>query len=413
MSRTRVVALLGVLAVAPLAACELPRPKVKGVPTDGVTQACPSSDCTQIPLQCRTWISIRVVDPARPLEPYISICDEVPLNKNKDLCSIGVTEIVPKPGADPIPAIELEVQVALFPEHMVSRDPDTGEDLCPTAQYDATSGFPVESGLIPALGGRAFYSPGDEIVSVPLGCTNLELVNDPVCTNTTSVRVLATVDDFDTRTSVVPFEANRLALAVGEPQFDGVAHVLRPPPQDALLRTVTIPPAWARDLDHLFSTYSCLTVLEDVPQSSTTVTCQPASTTKSEYSFPSTGAPPGIRMTKSTLDQILGAVGQLPFPARGITIGLVLDRDGRPLANQTVSASPGTTIRYLSADRMSAGGTRTSASGVFVATDAPFPTVFSATNGIPPETPTGIGGQIEGKVSVVILRFNGPVIGGS
>lgn len=400
---------LAVVALALVTGCDPPSPSLHIRLTDGATQPCPSVDCTLVPLACPTWISIRILDPADPSAPFLSQCQEVPLNRKKDLCSIASVDLAV---TEPLPLQDLEVQVALYPESMITTDPESGADVCPSnIQYDAVNGFPIEIGQTPALGGRAYYRPGDDTVTVTLGCTDLDLVNDPVCVGTSTVNVAATVDDFDTRTSVVPFEANRLSVSVGEPQFVASQYVLDPQDLSQLDRTVTIPPAWGADVDRVFSAYACLAVLETAAQSTTTVTCQPASPSKPMYEFPTTGAPPGVRMVKATLDQILRAVPLSQFPPEGLTVGLVLDRDGKPLANQAVSATGGT-VQYLSSDRNSVVGTMTSASGVFVSLDAPFGTVFSTTSGLPPETPTGIGGRIENKVTIVILRFTGPVVGG-
>ncbi len=385
-----------------LAACDVPSPALRFRLADGDVQSCGTAKCGEIGVACEMWMNVRIVDPEAPASPYLSQCQPVPRNSRRDLCAIARVDLEPVP----VPVRNLEVQVALYPADMIQFDAETNEPLCPTdVRYDAVNGFPVSSvGETPAIGGRAFYRPGDEEVIVTLGCTNLELLNAETCTGTSNVRVTATVDDFDTHTSVVPFEANRLSVAVGDPKFESGVYVLNPGDLEELDQRATFPPAWGGDLDTQLDGYACLAVLDATPQSTSTVTCQQASITKSNYEFT------GVRIVKATLDQIITALGT-PFPAQGITVGLVLDRNGNPLAGQAVNA-PGATVRYLSSDRSSIAGTTTSASGVFVSTDAMFGTVFSTTSGVPPQTRTGIGGRIEGKVTVVVLRFAEPVVGG-
>jgi hypothetical protein len=307
---------------------------------------------------------------------------------------------------------DLEVQVALYPESMITTDPMTGADVCPSdTQYDAVNGFPIESEVSPAAGGRAFYRPGDETIFVTLGCTNLEAVNDAACVGVANVHVAASIDNFDTGLTVDPAQADHLSVGVGEPRSFGGTYVLNPGDITPLDRTVNFPPAWGTDVDHLFNTYACLSVLDDAAMSTTAVTCRAAAVTDGEIEF--TGKPAGARLTKPSLDQILSALS-LTFPSQGLTIGVVLDRNGDPLAGQVVSA-PGATVQYLSSDRKSIVGTSTSGGvlgGVFVSTDAPFGTLFTTSIPTPSSIATAIGGRIEGKVTLAILRLRDPVVGG-
>jgi len=398
------VLLLGLLA------CNTPPPSLRIRLNDGVTQACPSLSCADVPLACKTWISIRIIDPADPSAPFLSQCQEIPRNRNRDLCSVASVDLEPIA----LPVKDLEVQVALYPESMITTDPLTGDDVCPSdTQYDAVDGFPVENAVTPALGGRTYYRPGDEVVTVTLGCTNLEVVNDVSCVGLATVRVSATVEDFDRAASVTEFEANRLSVGVGEPRSENTTYVLNPGDVTALGRTVSAPPAWAIDVEQLFTSTACLSVLDDTPQSTTAVTCKTVNVVDDMIEF--TGDPPGVRLTKASLDQILRALSLTQFPAQGLTIGIVLDRNGVPLATQVVAA-PGATVLYLSSDRNSVVGSSTSGGplgGVFVSLDAPFGTVFSTSGGTPIQTPDALGGRIENKVTIVVLKFTAPVIGGT
>jgi len=61
------------------------------------------------------------------------------------------------------------------------------------------------------------------------------------------------------------------------------------------------------------------------------------------------------------------------------------------------------TVKYLSANRLSVGGTVTSQGGIFLSQDAPFGTTFTTTQaGL---TATAVGGLIDGKVTIVVLQL--------
>jgi hypothetical protein len=59
-------------------------------------------------------------------------------------------------------------------------------------------------------------------------------------------------------------------------------------------------------------------------------------------------------------------------------------------------------VRYLTGQNM-LSATSTSSTGIFVAPDAPFGTMFS-TSGPGRPTVTGIGGNVAGKITVVVLQ---------
>lgn len=399
---------LAILLVA-LVACETPVPSLRIRLTEGPSQSCGTTSCSEVPLACKTWLSIRIIDPADPMAPFLSQCQPLSQTGDRDLCSVARVDLDPTP----LPITDLEVQIALYPESMITKDPVTNEDICPSStEYDAVNGFPIESEMAPALGGRAYYRPGDEIVTVTLGCTNLELVNDPTCVGLSTVHVSATVEDFDLTASVTEFEADRLSVGVGEPRSQNTVFVLNPGDVTALRRAVRAPPSWATDVP-LFTSTACLTVLDDAPQSTTAVTCTAASVVDDIVEF--AGDPTGVRLTKTSLDRILQALSLSQVPMQGMTIGIVLDRNGVPLPNQVVAAA-GSTVLYLSSDRSSVAGSSTSGGplgGVFISLDAPFGTTFSTSGGTPNQTPAALGGRIENKVTIVVLKFSAPIVGGT
>lgn len=387
-----------------IAACDPPTPLLR-IRLDDGAGLCPSTDCAMVPMTCRTWISIRVVDPGDPTAPYLSQCEEVPQDRKKDMCALASVELETKK----LPLQTLEVQVALFPEDMVGTDPMTGEPICPAnTKYDATTGFPVASGETPAVGGRSFYRPGDEKIVVNLGCTDLESIAS--CGSMGAVTTTAQVIEFDSlQTSIAP-----ISVSVGEPVPSDSMWVLSPFQLDPLAPAPG--QSWTGTRDHPFQSWACLTVIDDAPQSTTSVVCRAAVAADTVVSWPNPADPvvakrasPGVRLSKAALDQMLAALALPAFPTNGLTIGLVLDQNGIPVENQTVSAVPpipGTpvTIQYFDDFRTSVGATRTSMSGAWVSTDAPFGTTFSASNGM--GFPVArIGGAIIGKVTIVVLQY--------
>ncbi|CAN5703920.1 hypothetical protein BH11MYX3_BH11MYX3_20010 [soil metagenome] len=370
---------------------------------------CPSADCMAVSMTCRTYMGIRIIDPAEPLTPYLTQCDEVPPNNKKDLCSIGGINLKEQS----LPLRDLEVQVALFPESMITRD-ENGDPVCPAdTKYDASSGFPVASDVTPAVGGRTFYHPGDDKITVPLGCTNLELIQG--CGGVGTVPVTAQVNDFD---SGVTF-TGEISVSVGQPIISdpfyvlgsSQLHVLEPVPGQR----------WMGSIDQAFPSFACLAVLDDAPQSTTSVVCRRSMASDLSLSWP---RPPidqdpdddyhvgsGVRLSKAALDQMLAALSLSSFPTHGLTIGIVLDKNGNAVANQVVASTDGT-IDYLSGDRTAVGGTKTSISGVFASLDAPFGTVFTATGGTPARAHSRVGGNIDGKITIVVLQFTTGGIGG-
>ena len=393
-------ALLAVVVAA--AACNNPPLKLVYQVADGASQSCGGSSCSDVKMECDAVLSIRVVDPSRPTVPYISVCEPLARNRNHDLCTLASVDL---PTDTELPKQTLEVQVLVWPRSEVI-DPATGEiDCTQTAiRFDATNGFPIDQIPTPALGGHAYFHPGDEQTVVTLGCTDLDALNDPVCIGASTVAVTATVDDFDTHVSVsgtvsgIPGLADRLNVSVGEPRLNptGTSYVLNPADARGLDLLVPNPtPTWGANVDLMFQQHICLEVLEDGPQATTAVACDPVETPPFDIR--------GIRLSKATLQQVLTTLGMTTFPDQGMTIGIVLDDLDNPSAGSVVTPTSGT-IQYLSADRMALVSGTTSASGVFVSVDAPFGTDFTAVGPLG-QTVKKPGGLIDGKVTVVVLQY--------
>lgn len=402
------IRLTAVLVALATTACGTPVPRINLDMSNGSEQSCGGS-CSDVDLPCDAVMSIRIVDPDDPYNPdkrYLDQCVRVLPDKAYDACSLHTVNL----DQTALPVQDLEVQIAVFAGAALAVDPENGDPVCPDVMYSAANGFPVQYGAVPALGGRAYYHPGDEIVRVVLGCTDQSAMNAGVaCNNPKNSVLTATVTDFETRVPVLGGPggvADLLTVSIGEPHsFDG-GFVLNP--------TDAIPlrldgeeefPKWSAANAQTFTKYACVQVREDVPQSVATLRCLRAGDP----------LPPleGIRLQKSRLQTILGTLGVSPseFPSEGLTIGIVVDAQFNGVENYVVAAMPATagavggTVTYLSGGP-GAPIDMTSKNGIFVSRDAPFGTIFSA-RGQTQMTPA-VGGLVAGKVTFVVIS---PMIG--
>ncbi|HEX7835977.1 MAG TPA: hypothetical protein VF469_00875 [Kofleriaceae bacterium] len=385
---------LALLALG-VTACGTPAPQLLLGLAGPPTQACPSTDCEKVPLPCDAVMSIRIVDPSNPGHEYLKQCTKVPPDIGYDTCSLRSVDL----DQAPIPVREVEVQVAVFPLSDLPRN-GSGDPVCPSDIQYSADGFPVEQAPSPALGGHAYYHPGDSSVKVTLGCTNISPLHAGAsCGGSATGSTTATVDDFDTRLSVTGGAtgvANDLWVSVGEPHILDGNDVLTPLDTVALRLQGGDPPTWSAGVSPKFSRFACVEVLEDVPETTASLRCVPATRQ-------ATGQAPdlkGMWISTSTLNGILRSLptsgGRVEFPKAGITIGIVLD----PLFNGAAGYTISPQVTYWS-PTAGMGGSATSSNGVFVSMDQPFGTVFSATG--PSATVPAIGGRVAGKVTLVVL----------
>lgn len=397
------IRVLGMAAIAALGGCDTPDLKVIYRVADGAFgQSCGTSECADIQMLCDSVLHVRVLSPADPTVPHISICQDVAPNADRDLCAIARIDLPRKT----LPREVLEVQVTVWPRDAVV-DPDTGELDCARVpvEFDATRGFPISG---PAFGGRAFYYPDDTETVVTLGCTDVQSINAPTCSGVNNVEVKATVLDFENLpVSVSSQIGDRLTVLIGEPQPVGDGFVLNS--GDAahsapLNRTAISPvPAWGDGVDLQLASSACIQVSEDGAQTTTALKCRSAMVTDRSLNVS------GVRLAKATLDQILAALSLAQFPDAGLTVGIVVDQAGNPVAGASVATTAGG-VQYLNATRTGLIASATSASGIFVSQDAPYGTTFSTF--VAPESATVLAGRVTGKVTIAVLQF-GSVVGGS
>jgi len=404
MSRIAMALGLGLAA----AGCNTPTPSLRLSLAGPPSQACPDVDCAKVSMRCPAVMSIRIFDPADPSAPPLHQCVYVAPNLHYDMCTLARVGLA----SDPIPVRDMEVQIALYPKTIIPIDAND-ELQCPTnVEYSAATGFPVEQAPAPAMGGHAFYHPGDEFVDVTLGCTDLDAINQS-CDVDTQVTVTATVDEFDSRFPVTASSttAAGLRVSVGEPRSQGSAFVLNP--GDAYdLAPADVEPGggatatWVADIQNLeLNKFVCVEVLEEDAQTPAVLQCRPAT-----MSQPLNLA--GVWISRATVASILQSISSDPwpmFPSEGLTVGLVIDEGLNPASGIVVTSSAdhpdslGTpsTVKYLAKDG-ALGGNATSPLGMFVSRDAPFGTQFSV-GGPGRQTVVGYGGLVAGKLTVVIL----------
>ena len=378
-----------------LGACEKPDPKLVYAISDDPAQSCGSTSCAGVPVPCQAVISIRMFEPGRENFPVVTICEDLPQNRNKDLCAISSIDLGDKPIK--LPDETLEVQMVIWPRDQVLTD---GELDCAKHEvtFDAVYGFPVAQTPSPAIGGRTFYHPGDGEIKVTLGCTNLDDLNS--CELSTEIDVSASVDNFDNIGVLVSLlDAGSLDVRVGEPKLEGASNVYELRNVDTRLLGLSVVgtvPIWRASILLGFNDIACIQVDEDAAGATAAVRCR-------DDNVPPSGNTLDLRGTwlkKPTLDQILLALGLgTQFPPDGLTVGIVVDNLFNPVQGAFVSA-PGANVRYLSQDRTTtttSGGT--SNNGIFISQDAPFTTKFSV-----PGSAEEVGGQIQGKVTVVVIQ---------
>jgi hypothetical protein len=375
-----------------LVACQTPGAKIVYEISNDSDQSCGTSSCSDVGIPCDAVVSIRILRPEDPAAPLVTICEPLPKNAHNDLCALSSIDLAAAPLE--LPKETLEVQMLIWPRDRVEIE-GTGTFDCAKNEvlFDAR-GLPLSQAPGPAIGGHAYYHPGDEEVHVMLGCTDLDELRS--CNTNTTVEVTSTIQSFENIGVFLP--DTNLNVAVGEPALRGTGSVWSLESQDLVPLAATAGPVtiWAgtAQRDNLVER-ACTQVLEDTAQATATVQC-------TDDGIPPdnelTINLPGTVLPKASLDQILTALGLLAFPENGMTIGIVVDGVGNPIQGLSVSAPGVGTIKYLDEFRTGFGGTATSKSGVFVSTDAEFPTKFSV-----PGSPEYVGGQIKEKVTIVVI----------
>ncbi len=365
-------------------------------------------------MHCGATLSVRIVnadtlgsdaalgsDAGTSATLYGDYCQAI--EPSDDLCALGDVQLT----FDNIPTRTMQVQVAVWPP-----PPEGQEPTCPTDVFDLR-GIPIDKAPQPAFGGVAFLEAGkDEVAEVMLACRDPQLVDEPECLRTNKVTVR--LDDMQNLVPVRIEDAPSLSVAVGEPRQDTTKEppewVITPTDtyQMALSQPTSIPPLWNRDNVPAFTQHACVLVAQDLPQPSTAVSCTNDLTLENDGRLDLSG----LMLPESLLDQLLSAANIAALPSEGIVVGRVVDSVGAPLAGVTVKPNPDNNVNilYVDASRTSVSPLGpTSADGFFLSRDAPFDTVWEATD-TDGRVQAGDfrAGLVSGKVSVVVIKMTEP-----
>jgi hypothetical protein len=247
---------------------------------------------------------------------------------------------------------------------------------------------------------------------VQLGCSDPGLLDTDVCRDENALDVTAAVLDFDQQVSVDNDEADGILVRVGQPQPVGPNWVFDIANTFELPRVESMPPPptpeWAgNNVDVALTDYACIQALELKGSSVASLNCRTLTAP-----VPSTLDLIGFRVNGNTLDDVLTALGLTDLPNGGLVLGIVENiQTGLPAAGATVHDSAGSTVEYLSADRMSFGGSATSLNGIFVSNDAAFEVAGSANHWIATaptliQTNDPVGGLVNFRLSIVVIQMN-------
>ncbi|HTR51344.1 MAG TPA: hypothetical protein VMJ10_11600 [Kofleriaceae bacterium] len=408
------------LVLAAVAACSDPPPLIIDYALASQINACQASSgsgfatsCSEVALPCDTYLLLNIIDPSNPDMPVYTTCK--PVTGRKDLCSIAGVDLGMADGSKvELPDQNLQVQIAIYATSELATD-DQGNPQCPSPPTFDDHGMVEAGNPMPAIGGAADYHPGDAKTVVTLGCSSQFRLD--ACSGMNEVAVTASAIDLDTDLAVSSAIADNLVLSVGEPTPpQGAAmdeYALSPGSSTPLARnTSSQVPSWGADVATAFQKFACVEVLdESSPPFTPVLTCQTAAPSVTMLDFTA------VRVSGVTLTEVLAAAhpGLGGVPATGITVGVVVDYTGTPVTNATVSVASSDeavepTVQYLSADGSTLGMPNTgstSINGIFVV-NAPFGSVLTAHSAsltLPSESGTALGGDVDGKVTAVVLQF--------
>jgi hypothetical protein len=398
---------IAIAAVVVLAACDSDTLRIAFQISAGPVQACPSAavpaapTCGDVPMLCDAVLDIRIRRPADPPEKYTGLCEAVPRGGKPDLCAIEQINLPVRQ----LPKDTLEVQVMIWPRDAVKADPISGELDCREIYGQRVSigfgvhGFPEEVVPSPALGGRAYYQPGDSQTVVTLGCSDLAVVNRPSCSG--RIEIQAGVNQFDAPLAPVMSPAG-LLVSIGEPHYTAN----RDEHEWSSIRSLDLlaapePPTWVGALDTLDIEDSlCVEVIGTSGANTAVLRCARIDAGARKIDLLGTFVP------MRRLVEIVESLSLSEIPPQGLTIGVLLDEQGRPAAGYSVRTSPDTMVQYLNLSGQVDPGLVTTANGLFVSQDAPYGADFRAYQGLTERTgKPGVGGRVNGKVTVVVLQL--------
>jgi hypothetical protein len=387
--------------------------------TESIESGCSSEFCEDYAMSCGAMVSIRLTDPdtgaqlERATGEPLALCVEAPVSET--ICSLS--ELNADLQLFGMPARTVRFEVALWNgDDLLSAGLPPGS--CPTPgrfELFDVQGRPKDYSPQPAFAGAAYFRAGEQAeVTVPLACPNPQRLNVDTCAANLPTEVEAFVTDMGTMQRIRDRQAPTISVAMGETRTvsdnaGGSFSVLEPIDiYDLRLDTQGVTPVYTASIQRRFGgndKLACSTTLEGAAQATTTVFCEEVPDKAAELTL----SPVLIR--KATVDSVLAAIGATEFPESGLVIGRVVNEGFSPSTGVAVTPSEGS-VQYLSEDLSDVTPTLTSASAYFVATDVPDGATWTASH-FDGRRHTGSprGGLIQGKVSAVIIRMTGDVVG--
>ena len=375
---------------------------------------CPAADgaeatCSSIPMSCDARVLIRIVPDEIGGVPYYSQCFR--LTDPVDACALADLDILPSA----IPNEMVRVQVAVWSEEQLATVPvsQLGDNGCPENLFFDGSGQPLvqveEPFPVPALGGEIYFPVGDRReAEVRLACPRHDWLDLEAC-RLDKPFVHATIRDPSSWATVDPVEADKIEVRFGAPMPDGAGGWTLGAGLEFLERAPGSEGAvWSKRLEgELPDSVGCVEVFLREPGTTLAATCQDVAVVDGEVEVS------GFVVRKGLVDRVLRALALDDVPAEGLVVGIVVDHLNVPVAGARVTVSPATPIAYPTDDFDHIGLNATSSTGIFLATEAPFDTGWSAM------TASGVGddgrargGLLADHVTVVIVRMNPPLGGG-
>ncbi len=367
-------------------------------------------------MSCGATVSIRLTDPdtgeqlvgASSGAP-LSICTAAPATDT--LCSLR--DLAEDLQLFDMPAQTVRVEVAFWSQE------DVKPGACPKTErfelFDVLGRPQTNFKPEPAFAGAAYFRAGEESdVVVPLACPNPGLLSANDCEANQLTGVDAFVTDIGTMQLIREEQAPSISVSVGETRVlpdsqGGSFSVLEAIDTFGLrLNNEGVTPVYSNPIPQRFGIdgrLACSTSLEGAAQATTTVFCEEVPDSAEDLILNP------VLIRKEIVDSILVAMGATQFPEGGLAIGRVVNEGLSPAAGVAVTPSAGTVI-YLSEDLTDTSPTLTSASAYFAATDVPAGASWTASH-FDGRKHTGSprGGVVQGRVSAVVIRMTGDVIG--
>lgn len=405
------VALVVVTAACGGGSDALPPLKIQFAFDTTAAGGCPSEACSAYGMSCDAVLYVDITDPDTG-ERMIDapICERV---GGENACSLFAVTNTALLG---LPPRTLRVSVAAWRPEVLAADPVLAascseEFCCPTPDMFDLQGVPLVTFVPQPAFGRAEYvdfGTADDAVTIDLACTDPGQLHDPIECTQPELQITALIDDIEgLNDRLTEDQARAVVVGVAEPRprSDGQGNTFYViSGTDRVNLDLDEPigavPTFSAFTERSFDGDVCVTLLEDVSQAFTIVTCQPV-----VQPDPLHLDVTGHFIPVATVEEILTALGESELPGDGIVIGRVVDSTGQALPGVTVTAEAGS-VQYLNATRTALIGLETSASAYFVSTNAPYGTVFTARHSDGRIQEGAVeAGLIRDKVSVVLVHM--------